>query len=155
MIRKMLVDDIDNVVKIEEIVFNDNWRREAFTYELCDNPFSHYWVIEDNSRIFGYAGMWVTFDTAQITNIAVLPNFQNKGYGQQLMDTILHQAITDKCEFIALEVRVSNLIAIKFYQTNGFIRISTKKAYYRDNFEDAFYMVKALESEIKYDHISD
>ena len=148
MIREMLVDDIDNVVKIEETVFNDNWRHEAFTYELCENPFSHYWVIEDNEQIFGYAGMWVTFDTAQITNIAVLPAFQNKGFGQQLMDTLLQQAVRSKCEFITLEVRVSNVIAIKFYLNNGFVHVSVKKAYYKDNFEDAFYMVKALESEI-------
>ncbi|MEA5026626.1 MAG: ribosomal protein S18-alanine N-acetyltransferase [Erysipelotrichaceae bacterium] len=148
MIRPMLVTDINEVVRIEEIVFNDNWKTEAFTYELCDNPFSHYWVIKDANRIIGYAGMWVTFETAQITNIAILPDYQHRGYGQQLMDQILATAQANHCEVLTLEVRVSNLKAIAFYQKNGFIYINTKKGYYKNNYEDAWYMLKTLESEL-------
>lgn len=144
MIREMVITDIDEVVKIEEIVFNDNWREEAFRYEICDNPFSHYWVIQTNDKIIGYAGMWVTFESATITNIAILPEYQHKGWGQAAMDRILKEANDNNCEMISLEVRVSNLKAINFYKKNGFIHINTKKGYYKDNFEDAYYMVKAL-----------
>lgn len=144
MIREMLLTDIDEVVGIEEIVFNDNWREEAFKYEICDNPFSHYWVIETDDKIIGYAGMWVTFDSATITNIAILPEYQHQGWGQAAMNMILKEAKDNNCEMISLEVRVSNLKAINFYKKNGFIDINTKKGYYKDNFEDAYYMVKAL-----------
>ncbi|MDD4642028.1 MAG: ribosomal protein S18-alanine N-acetyltransferase [Erysipelotrichaceae bacterium] len=144
MIRNMRFSDIDEVIKIEETVFNDNWNKEAFIYELKDNPFSYYWVIDVGDKIIGYAGLWITFDSSTITNIAILPEFQRCGWGQKLMDKIIFTAISKECETISLEVRVSNHKAIALYQKNGFIKINVKKAYYRNNDEDAYYMVKPL-----------
>lgn len=43
-----------------------------------------------------------------------------------------------------LEVRVSNFTAIAFYKKCGFAQISTRKAYYEDNKEDAVVMLKYL-----------
>lgn len=148
MIRKMTLADIDAVVQIEQTLFNDNWDEKAFTYELTENPFSHYWVVEYDHNIIGYAGMWVTFDSAQITNIAILSEFQHQGWGQKLMNMILRKATENDCEFITLEVRVSNTNAISFYQKNGFINVNTKQGYYKNNNEDAYYMVKPLKKEV-------
>ena len=50
----------------------------------------------------------------------------------------------EQVEFLTLEVRVSNQSAIALYEKNGFLQVNIKKAYYKDNYEDASYMVKPL-----------
>ena len=43
-------------------------------------------------------------------------------------------------KYITLEVRVSNIPAIKLYEKYGFKSLGTRKGYYQDNNEDALIM---------------
>ena len=43
----------------------------------------------------------------------------------------------NKCEFISLEVRKSNIPAIKLYEKFGFEKVGTRKDFYRKPQEDA------------------
>ena len=43
-----------------------------------------------------------------------------------------------------LEVRDSNIIAIKFYEKRGFKKISVRKNYYQDTHEDAIIYEKII-----------
>ncbi len=49
---------------------------------------------------------------------------------------------TKDCEAITLEVRVSNVKAIKLYESYGFKKEAIRKDYYLDNHEDAYLMMK-------------
>lgn len=143
IIREMVESDIEEVAALEKRVFKSPWKIDDFRYELFDNPFARYYVIVIDN-IIGYIGFWITFETAQITNIAVDLPYQSEGYGSILLDKCIEIAEKEMCENITLEVRVSNYKAISFYKKFGFIEANVRKSYYEDNHEDAYLMIKPL-----------
>jgi ribosomal-protein-alanine acetyltransferase len=144
MIRKMIETDLTQVVDLENICFpKGGWNIEQFRYELLENPFSNLLVFEENQMIIGYIDWWITYEQAQLANIAVCPTNRKQGVGQQLLNKALQKAIEEECENMTLEVRVSNERAIQFYEKNGFITVNTRKNYYEDG-ENAYLMIKPL-----------
>lgn len=145
LIRQMHTDDLPRIMELEHQLFTSVWNEEDFIYELCDNPFSHYYVFEDNNKIVGYAGLWIMYEQSQITTIGIDPLFQRKGYGAYLLEEMISLAVLKECEVMSLEVRVSNEKAIGLYEKFGFEKAGIRKDYYQDNHEDAYLYVKRLE----------
>ena len=144
MIRKMIKTDLSKVVDLENICFpKGGWTLAQFRYELLENPFSNLLVFEENQTIIGYIDWWITYEQAQLANIAVHPASWKHGIGQQLLNEALQDAIEKECENMTLEVRISNERAIQFYEKNGFISVNTRKNYYDDG-ENAYLMIKPL-----------
>lgn len=141
MIRPMVVQDISRVSEIEKAVFTSAWSAEDFTYELTENPFSHYFVEEIDGVIEGYLGLWILFDQAQITTLGTTLTHRRQGIAKRLMAFGLRHAFQDGAERISLEVRVGNIAAITLYESFGFQRQGIRKDYYQDNHEDAHLMV--------------
>ncbi|MBV6686212.1 ribosomal protein S18-alanine N-acetyltransferase [Bacillus sp. JRC01] len=139
-IRFMTVDDVDAVMEIEEQSFTVPWSREAFISEMEENHLSMYIVIEDESGIAGYCGVWMVVDEAHITNVAVLPSHRGKGYGELLMRKIMEMAIESGARVMTLEARLSNVPAQSLYRKLGFQNGGIRKRYYSDNQEDALVM---------------
>ena len=140
----MVETDLTQVVDLENICFpKGGWNIEQFRYELLENPFSNLLVFEENQMIIGYIDWWITYEQAQLANIAVCPTNRKQGVGQQLLNEALQKAIEEECENMTLEVRVSNKRAIQFYEKNGFITVNTRKNYYEDG-ENAYLMIKPL-----------
>jgi ribosomal protein S18 acetylase RimI-like enzyme len=82
----------------------------------------------------------------EIYNIAVKLNFQNQGVGQKLINQIVSRTANLQSRSIWLEVRESNTKAIKFYEKNGFTKISKRKNFYGNPLEDGIVMNKLLTS---------
>lgn len=144
MIERMRVEDIDEVLKIENDVFSSPWKRDFFEYELNENDLSSLFVLRENGEIISYGGMWCLFENCDITTIATRRDKWHMGYGQKMMDQLIATAKENECEFMHLEVRVSNKKAIDFYEKNGFVIVRTRVGYYDDNNEDAYDMIKGL-----------
>ena len=137
-------DDLSTVLKLEEQLFTSTWKKDDFLYELHENPFSLMYVWEDNDEIVGYMGLWIIFEQAQLTNLAVNKKYQGKGYGRRLLEEGIKICQEAGCEIMTLEVRQSNVVAKSLYQACGFEKVSVKKDYYQDNHEDADVMMKGL-----------
>ena len=69
MIRKMVVDDIDIIVDLEQKLFSHPWRKMDFLYELNENPFAIYWVYIEENNIVAYIGFWHDENQIQITTL--------------------------------------------------------------------------------------
>ena len=144
MIRPMVDADVDAVSILEEQLFpGDCWDRRQFLYELHENPFAKLFVIEKDGIVKGYCDLWIMYEQAQIANIAVSASCQRQGLGQMLMDHMCAQSAEQGCEYLSLEVRLSNQAAVHLYEKNGFIKASKRKGYYSDG-EDAWLMVKPV-----------
>ncbi|MCH4020480.1 MAG: ribosomal protein S18-alanine N-acetyltransferase [Erysipelotrichaceae bacterium] len=144
MIRPMVDADVDAVSILEEQLFpGDCWDRRQFLYELHENPFAKLFVIEKDGIVNGYCDLWIMYEQAQIANIAVSASCQRQGFGQMLMDHMCAQSAEQGCEYLSLEVRLSNQAAVHLYEKNGFIKASKRKGYYSDG-EDAWLMVKPV-----------
>jgi len=144
MIRNMTLKDIDEVYALEKEIFKDPWTKDMFIQEVSDNSLASTYVLEEDNKIVGYAGMWKLFENADITNIAVKEEYRKKGYGKLLLETLLNECKKQNTEYVHLEVRVSNDSAINLYKSYGFEIINIRKGYYEDNHEDAYVMILDL-----------
>jgi ribosomal-protein-alanine N-acetyltransferase len=81
--------------------------------------------------------------TARILVLAVEESFRRQGIAQQLLSSFIQKAVIAGVKKITLEVRMSNKIAIKFYEKNRFKIVSTIPVYYKDG-ESAFVMERFL-----------
>jgi [ribosomal protein S18]-alanine N-acetyltransferase len=140
IVRQMQLADIPAVYTIETASFATPWTIDIFEREITENTFANYFVIENEGVIAGYCGMWLVIDEAQITNIAILPNYRGKKLGEKLFAHVMEQAILAGAYRLSLEVRVSNLPAQHLYRKFGLVPGGIRKNYYTDNQEDAIVM---------------
>ncbi len=140
--RAMTIEDLEQVLSIEYSTFSNPWSKSSFVNELTHNDHSRYLVLLSDDCIVAYGGIWHVLDEAHITTIAVDPKFQRQGLGQIMLELLLTKAVSCGAADITLEVRESNLAAIKLYQKNGFFIGGRRVRYYSDNNEDALVMWK-------------
>ena len=137
----MSQNDLDAVNAIEMQAFQDPWSKQDFINELESNPYSCIYVKEINGEVVAYVDLWIAFENAEIANIAVKKEFLHQGIASELMQYCLQKIQQSKCENFTLEVRVSNMNAIKLYEKFGFQTVIKRKKYYADG-EDAYLMVQ-------------
>jgi [ribosomal protein S18]-alanine N-acetyltransferase len=143
LIENMQEDDLDEVVEIEKATFTDPWPKRAFKYDLSSG-YAMPIVARFDNIVVGYASLYCVEDEMQIGNIAVAPDFQNRGMGAKLMKRIVEDAQKMKIVHIYLEVRQSNAVAIKLYLKFGFVISGRRRLYYQHPTEDALIMVKEI-----------
>ncbi|OLN21510.1 ribosomal-protein-alanine N-acetyltransferase [Domibacillus antri] len=136
----MTLEDIPAVYEVELLSFTIPWSKEAFEHEMISNRFALYHVAEVDGRVIGYCGMWIVYDQVQITNIAILPEYRGKQYGEKLMAYVMNEARRHGGSVLSLEVRVSNTPARSMYEKFGLQPGGIRKQYYTDNMEDALVM---------------
>jgi len=143
IIRPATILDLPMLLKIEHLAFPSPWTEEHFRYELEKNPYAFVMVAVINNQVVGYLDFWITYQQAQINNLAVIPLLKRKGIGQTLLRDGLSRIEGAYCQQVTLEVRISNVAAQTLYQKHGFQILLTKSQYYADG-EDAYLMEKKL-----------
>jgi ribosomal-protein-alanine N-acetyltransferase len=138
--RKMTLDDLADIMKIEQDAFATPWTEEAFRNELTNNMFAQYMAMEYRGKVIGYTGMWIIVDEAHITNIAILTPYRGQGLGKLLLHEVQRTASFLGAARMTLEVRESNEIAQRLYRRFGFAHAGVRPRYYSDNNEDAIIM---------------
>lgn len=140
-ISPMEKSEVDEVLKIEEQAYGEHhWSKDSFYGELSNDLAYYYCAYDSNKNLLGYAGSWRIVEEAHITTIAVKPELKRRKIGEALLTRILSDCYEDKIKYITLEVRVSNIPAIKLYEKYGFKSLGTRKGYYQNNNEDALIM---------------
>lgn len=133
--------DIDRIAEIEASVYGEHhWSKDSFYSEVNNKLAKYYTARIPNGEITGYLGCWHIVDEAHITTIAVDKNHQRKHIAECLIVKMLDDCYNNFVKYITLEVRVSNIPAIKLYEKYGFKSLGTRKGYYQDNNEDALIM---------------
>lgn len=130
---------IDRIVEIEKNCFRVPWTKElllgAVNQEDCIVLCAYY-----NGNMAGFCGLTNICGEGHITNIAVEDKYRCRGVGAALLGELLSRAKDAGMENLTLEVRVSNLAAIRLYEKHGFTSAGIRKRYYIDNNEDALIM---------------
>ena len=138
LVRKMRPEDVAAVAEIEKECFSQPWSEKSFD-ESISRADTIFLVCEDEI-ITGYIGMYVSFDEASITNVAVSQKFRKQGMGELLVSNAKLAAKDVNAEMIFLEVRVSNVPAISLYEKMGFEKLGVRKNFYDTPKEDAYIM---------------
>jgi ribosomal-protein-alanine N-acetyltransferase len=133
-------DLIDEILVIESSTHSAPWSRKSFENEL-EHKYGVFLVALIEGKVIGYGGTWVLVDEAHVTNVVVSPEFRGEGIGRKLMNEMLLKARDKGAVCATLELRKSNEVALKLYESMGFVMATVRKAYYPDNQEDALVMM--------------
>jgi len=143
--RLMVKEDAGAVAEVEKQCFTVPWSRESF-WEEAQNEQAYFLLVIDKKeaeeKVIGYAGTWLVLDEAQITNVAILPEYRGQGIAHRLMEELMQAARERGAERMTLEVRPSNGPALALYRDCGFVSAGRRPHYYLDNGEDAEIMWK-------------
>ena len=141
-IVKATVNDVAEIARIENECFSTPWS-EGSLRESLENPASHFYLALYGGNTAGYLGLQIFSGEGYITNIATLPQYRRRGIARALIE----KALDNDMEFITLEVRESNLPAIRLYSSLGFENAGSRPRFYREPEEDAIIMTKYLKRE--------
>lgn len=130
---------LDQVLIIENESFPDPWSYQAYADEI-KNPMADYTLLVDEfDNVLAFGGFWHILNEAHITNIAVKKEFRKKKLGTALLNEMIKSAKEKEITSMTLEVRVSNIPAVKLYEKMGFSSVGKRPKFYSDG-EDAFIM---------------
>ncbi|MDF1512360.1 MAG: ribosomal protein S18-alanine N-acetyltransferase [Anaerolineae bacterium] len=166
----MAAHDIPAVVTVDRQVFVDPWPETAYVQELYFNPNAHYFILTlidpayakvrhqrrkaREPRVIGFVGMRVEGDEGHISTLALRSEWRGNRLGEMMFLAAMVRAMDDGAWRVALEVRVSNQIAINLYSKYGFNAASQLRRYYA-NGEDAYLMRAALNNFAHRQHLRD
>ncbi|MFA5006325.1 MAG: ribosomal protein S18-alanine N-acetyltransferase [Candidatus Izemoplasmatales bacterium] len=141
-IRFMSADDIPAIVAADRRILGHSLGEQTIATELSENPFAHYFVMEDEDtcEFYGHVSLWVDPPLAQVVNIYVVPEHRRVGLGAFLMEFAIAFLKSRGCNTLTLEVRPTNAAAIAYYAKYGFVKVAVRKQYY-ENGEDADLML--------------
>jgi len=141
-LARMQKSDLDEVVRIENVVYAFPWTRGNFL-DSIDSGYET-WIIRDGSNaLAGYFLLMQAMDEAHLLNITVSAEFQHRGLGRMLLDKVVELSRSKAIRSVLLEVRPSNQHALSIYKRYGFSQIGIRRNYYpapHDKREDAIVM---------------
>lgn len=138
--------DTETLLAIQTACYNGKtpWNASALHHELKRNTNALYIVVRQLAKPVGFIGAWLVEKEAHITNLAVVPEFQQKGIATWLIQELERISIMEDMNLLSLEVRVSNTKAQRLYHRLEFKEGKVKRFYYSNNQEDALEMSKQL-----------
>lgn len=137
--RDMTEADLAQICAIEQETFSDPWSEEDFKYAVSA-PSNEYLVAEIDGEVVGYCGLWGIAGEGYIYNVAVKKEYRKQRIGYQMLQQLIKQAETKGIASFTLEVRITNLPAIKLYEALGFEQVGVRKDFYSKPKEDAVIM---------------
>ncbi len=146
-IRKMKDTDIAAVSRIEKLTHIQPWSENVLT----DCYHSDYLclVAEENDcqkELKGYIILSQVLDEAHLLNLCVSLKYQGFGLGRELTARGIKEVVKRGARKMFLEVRRSNMRAIRLYESFGFSEIGIRTNYYQGSSlsEDAVVMALVL-----------
>jgi ribosomal-protein-alanine N-acetyltransferase len=142
--RPMRLQDLQEVIAIENRIYPFPWTKGNFRDSITAGYECR--VFELAGVIVGYGVLMAALDEAHLLNLSVAANWQRRGYGRMFLGYFMELARERGCDFISLEVRPSNLPAIRLYRSEGFREIALRRGYYpaERGREDAVVMGRSL-----------
>ena len=150
-LREMRVSDLDAVMDIERRAYEFAWSRGNFVDSLAAGYVAQV-LCDEQDAVQGYFVAMAGVEEMHLLNISVEPRLQRRGLGLQLLDGVLLSATLHGAALLWLEVRPSNLRALRLYERYGLHAVARRRAYYpamvdgRAGREDAIVMSSPVET---------
>ena len=130
--------DLDGVVEIERVSFNNPTTREWYEAELRRPDVCFIYLLRTlDHPVAGFCAFWRVVDQIHINNLAIRPELRGRGLGSQLLQGVIAEAGRLGATTATLEVRRSNQAAIRLYTRAGFAQVGVRQSYYTQPVEDA------------------
>ena len=135
-------DDFKEIAALEKECFAHPWSENAIKEGYENN--TKYLCFKQFGKVLGYVGVDTVLDEGYITNVAVTKMARRMGIGEKLLDALFCFAKENGLSFLTLEVRKSNLAAIKLYEKCGYKKVGERPGFYTDPKEDAILLTKEV-----------
>ena len=137
--------DLDEVLAIEFSVYSHPWGRGNFTDSLSSGYAC--WVCRAGGELVGYFVLMLAVDDAHLLTIGVSEKHQGMGFGARLLRHAMNVGHAGGAKTMVLEVRPSNVKALRLYRHFGFQQIGVRRAYYPGHTgrEDALVLTHPLD----------
>jgi ribosomal-protein-alanine N-acetyltransferase len=130
--------DIDDILRIESLSFTNPWTREMYLSELEHRDVAFFYIARDAvGEAIGFCSCWRVLDEIHINNLAVLPEHRRSGVASALLERALADGAARGSPRATLEVRRSNVAALRLYEKFGFTVTAVRRGYYSQPDEDA------------------
>ena len=137
LIRKATKADLDEVIALENALFLQSYSKD---YQETFFDQQSLLLAYDLNQLIGVCGYFNQHDSAEIIMIGVKQEYRKKYVATMLLKACISTLITQNVRSLFIEVRESNVAAIKLYQSLNFIENRIRKEYYRNPVEDAIEM---------------
>jgi len=146
LIRPMTESDVQDVVAIERASYQFPWSEGIFRDCLRVGYVCR--VVAIDGQVLGYGVMSVGAGEAHILNLCVGETFRCRGIGKRLLGYLIERGAAAGMGEAFLEVRPSNVAAIRLYLSLGFEQVGMRRGYYQavGGREDAAVLKLALRS---------
>jgi ribosomal-protein-alanine N-acetyltransferase len=143
-IRSAVLDDLPALLAIErEAASAAHWTREQYERLVESGAVL---AAEEAGKISGFVCAKAVAGTWEIENVVVAKNSRRRGIGDGLLNELLRRGRKEGTSAVWLEVRESNLPAIRLYQKHGFCETGRRRGYYSEPVEDAVLYELSLKS---------
>jgi ribosomal-protein-alanine N-acetyltransferase len=144
-LRRLDQRDLPAVEEIERASYPTPWSRAMFAAELRKQSSLALGAFGQEDELVGYAFVSRYVDAWHVMNVAVAPDHRRRGIATALLERLFEVTSADPRRGYTLEVRVSNVDAIRLYERLGFESRGIRRGYYTDNREDALIMWRESE----------
>jgi len=142
LIRLLEFRDIEDVLAIQSLC-REVAQWTAWDYHRVAKGEMGGWVAE-RKAIIGFLVARRIASDLEILNFAVKPDARRQGIGGALLEEALRWAKSFDAQRAFLEVRVSNLAALRFYELYNFHTTGRRARYYTAPIEDALVLAASL-----------
>lgn len=143
-IRPMEKKDAEAAAALEAEAFSQPWSRQDFQ-DAIGKQETLYVAAEQNGTLIGCCGVWNACGDGYIGNVSVKKEMRGQGIGRLLLQTLMLWGNELGITAYTLEVRVSNMAAIRLYEALGFERAGIRPGFYQKPLEDALILWKKQE----------
>ena len=133
---------VPQIAEIEKKSIPQPWSEAAFSEDLEDEKAVTLAAFCGDVLCGFITGVYL-LDTADIYSVAVSADYRGNGVGKRLLEEFF-SALPDEVQAVNLEVRESNIPALKLYEKTGFQSVGLRKNFYQDPRENAVLMTKIL-----------
>lgn len=137
------ISNLDEIFNLQNDYSHTLISKDNLKDDLNSSSCIYYIAADDNNNVIGAIGGTVLVDHIDISIVITKKEYLGNGVASSLLNQLLSYCKKENIEKVFLEVRQSNIPAIKLYEKIGFEKISIRKKYYADNNEDALiYMLE-------------
>ncbi len=146
LLRPMSEKDVPHIAEIDRDCYPFPWTSGNFSSALMAG--NRCCVYEEAGEIVAYAVAMSVLDEIHLLNLTVTLSRQGWGYGRAMLRRLIACSRAECYASMWLEVRPSNHVARRLYDSMGFIQVGLRKNYYpaEQGREDAVLMCLDIKS---------
>ena len=131
-LHAMTTDWLDTVASVEQSAYEHPWTIGNFSDSLKAGYHARLLTggAPSEGQLIGYFVAMQGVDEVHLLNITIAPEHQGQGWAWVCLDALALWARGQAAQWLWLEVRVSNVRAVKVYAAHGYKRVGQRKDYY-------------------------